>query len=175
MLPASAAVGHDADTFGCVPAGSGWHRPAQARLDTCLHDLVQSFQCCCGGLAGSDIRGGCHASGKKDGRTYCQRPFLIEQCVPEFVQQCVGGLPLAGRHHLGNLAEATACYERALSLQRESGARKDEAEILTHLGDVRQAAGELPQAREAWQQALVILDELHHAGADQVRAKLAGA
>ena len=46
-------------------------------------------------------------------------------------------------HHLGNLAEAAACYQRALSLYRESGDRFAEAEALTHLGDTRHAAGEL--------------------------------
>ncbi len=74
-------------------------------------------------------------------------------------------------HHLGNLAEAAACYQRALSLK--AGDRFSEAGTLTRLGHTRQAAGELAQAREAWQQALEILEELHHPDADQVRAKLA--
>jgi tetratricopeptide (TPR) repeat protein len=76
-------------------------------------------------------------------------------------------------HHLGNFAEAAACYQHALSLFREYGARFDEADALTHLGDTHQAAGELAQAREAWQQALAILDDLQHPDAGQVRAKLA--
>ena len=76
-------------------------------------------------------------------------------------------------HHLGNLAEAAACHQRALSLSRESGYRFGEAATLTHLGDTRQAAGELAQARQAWQQALVILEDLQHLDAEQVRAKLA--
>jgi hypothetical protein len=33
----------------------------------------------------------------------------------------------------------------------------------------------LAQAREAWQQALAILQDLHHPNAGQVRAKLASA
>ena len=75
-------------------------------------------------------------------------------------------------HHLGNLAEAAACYQRALSLYRESGDRFREADTLTHLGDTRHAAGDLAQAREAWQQALAILEDLQHPDAGQVRAKL---
>jgi hypothetical protein len=35
------------------------------------------------------------------------------------------------------------------------------------------AAGELARARDAWQQALAILEDLQHPDADQVRAKLA--
>jgi tetratricopeptide (TPR) repeat protein len=76
-------------------------------------------------------------------------------------------------HHLGNLAEAAACYQRALSLFRESGARFDEAATLTRLGDARHAAGEQVQARQAWQQALAILEDLQHPHAAQARAKLA--
>jgi hypothetical protein len=41
------------------------------------------------------------------------------------------------------------------------------------LGNARHAAGELPQARHAWQQALAIMDDLQHPSADKVRAKLA--
>jgi tetratricopeptide (TPR) repeat protein len=77
-------------------------------------------------------------------------------------------------HHLGNLAEAAACYQRALSLLR-AGDRLQEAVVLTHLGDTRQAAGELAQAREAWQQALAIFEDLQHPDAGQVRAKLSSA
>jgi hypothetical protein len=35
--------------------------------------------------------------------------------------------------------------------------------------------GELTQALEAWQQALTILDDLHHPGAEQVRSKISQA
>jgi tetratricopeptide (TPR) repeat protein len=75
-------------------------------------------------------------------------------------------------HHLGNLAQAAACYQNALGLHREYGARFGEAETLTHLGDTRQAAGELAQARQAWQQALAILEDIQDPDAGQVRDKL---
>jgi tetratricopeptide (TPR) repeat protein len=76
-------------------------------------------------------------------------------------------------YHLGNLAEAVACYQRALGPYQETGDLFQEADTLTRLGDTHHAAGELAQAREAWQQALAILEDLQHPGADQVRAKLA--
>jgi tetratricopeptide (TPR) repeat protein len=76
-------------------------------------------------------------------------------------------------HHQGNLAEAAACYQRALSLFRESGGRYHQADTLNHLGDTLHAADDLPQAREAWQQALSIFDELGHLSADEIRVKLA--
>ena len=78
-------------------------------------------------------------------------------------------------YHAGDFAEAAACYERALSIFRAVGDRWGEADTLTNLGDIRHAAGELPQAREAWQQALAILDDLQHPDAAKVRAKLATA
>jgi tetratricopeptide (TPR) repeat protein len=77
-------------------------------------------------------------------------------------------------HHLGNLGEAAACYQRALSLHREAGDRFTEAKALTHLGETRQAAGNLAQAREAWRHALAIFEDLrNHDDADKVRAILA--
>lgn len=75
-------------------------------------------------------------------------------------------------HHLGNFGEAAACYQRSLDIFREFGDRPSEADILTHLGDTHQATGDLPGAREAWRQALAILEDLQHPDADQVRAKL---
>ena len=46
--------------------------------------------------------------------------------------------------------------------------------MLVHLGDVYHATGDLDQARQAWEQALAILEHLHHSDADQVRARLRG-
>jgi tetratricopeptide (TPR) repeat protein len=76
--------------------------------------------------------------------------------------------------HLGNFARSAAHFESALGLCRDRGDRLNEAEILAHVGDMRHAADELPQAREAWQQALAILDDIQHPDAGNVRAKLAG-
>jgi tetratricopeptide (TPR) repeat protein len=75
--------------------------------------------------------------------------------------------------HLGDFARAAAHFEFALGQCRDYGDRFGEAVILTHVGDARQAVGELPQARQAWQQALTIYKDLEHADADKVRANLA--
>jgi transcriptional regulator with XRE-family HTH domain/tetratricopeptide (TPR) repeat protein len=79
------------------------------------------------------------------------------------------------RLHLGDFTRAAVHFEFALGLCRDYGNRYDEATILTHVGDARHAAGELPQARDAWQQALVIYDDIQHPAAGDVRAKLASA
>jgi tetratricopeptide (TPR) repeat protein/transcriptional regulator with XRE-family HTH domain len=76
--------------------------------------------------------------------------------------------------HLGDYARAAAHFESALGLCRDHGDRYQEAETLTHVGDARHAAGQLPQARQAWQQALTIYEDMQHPDADIVRAKLDG-
>jgi hypothetical protein len=45
--------------------------------------------------------------------------------------------------------------------------------VFTHLGDTHHAAGDPARAREAWRQALAILEDLQRSDAAQVRAKLA--
>ncbi len=52
------------------------------------------------------------------------------------------------------------------------GERYREAVTLNGVGDTHLAAGDPQAARDAWQQALVIFDDFHHAHADQVRTKL---
>jgi tetratricopeptide (TPR) repeat protein len=75
-------------------------------------------------------------------------------------------------HHLGEYPQATTCYQTALAIYRTLGDRYNEADTLTHLGQAHQAAGELASAAHVWRQAIAIVDELGHAEADQVRAKL---
>lgn len=73
---------------------------------------------------------------------------------------------------LGRHVEAADCYEHALAVFRRHHHRLYEADTLDHLGDAWDAAGRPRDARDAWQQALHILDDLHHPGARQVFAKL---
>jgi tetratricopeptide (TPR) repeat protein/transcriptional regulator with XRE-family HTH domain len=73
---------------------------------------------------------------------------------------------------LGNLDEAAACHQDARVLFRELGDRMFEAISLDHLGDIRHVSGDPLTARESWQEALVILDDLRHPDAAQIRAKI---
>jgi tetratricopeptide (TPR) repeat protein/transcriptional regulator with XRE-family HTH domain len=75
-------------------------------------------------------------------------------------------------HHLSNFGEATACYQRSLDIMRELGDRFHEGDVLSRLGDTHLAAGDLLRARQAWQDALAILEGIQHPDAKQVRAKL---
>jgi tetratricopeptide (TPR) repeat protein/transcriptional regulator with XRE-family HTH domain len=74
--------------------------------------------------------------------------------------------------HLGQHNEALACHRQSLQLFRDQGHRYSQANVLTHLGDAHDAAGHPPAARAAWREALGILDDLQHADADSVRARL---
>lgn len=75
-------------------------------------------------------------------------------------------------HHLGHHPHALACYQHALNLWQKLGNRYYQATTLTHLGDAHHASDDPAAACKAWQQALTILDDLHHIDADEVRAKL---
>jgi tetratricopeptide (TPR) repeat protein len=75
-------------------------------------------------------------------------------------------------HHLGHLDRATACYQHALGILRDLGDLFGQADPLGRLGDTRAAATDQSAARHAWQQSLDILQDQHHPGAAQVRAKL---
>ncbi|MDN3354460.1 BTAD domain-containing putative transcriptional regulator [Actinomadura sp. DC4] len=75
-------------------------------------------------------------------------------------------------HHLGDHAKAADCYQHALRLFREVADRYNEADTLIRLGDTHHAVGDRRAAGDAWERALEVLDELGHAGADQVRGRL---
>jgi tetratricopeptide (TPR) repeat protein len=75
-------------------------------------------------------------------------------------------------HRLGDHERGIAHCQEALRAYREFGNRYSEAELLTHIGDAWRAAGDHQAARDAWQQALAILDDLQHPDAAQVRDKV---
>ena len=64
--------------------------------------------------------------------------------------------------------------ERWRSAYRELGDHYNEGDTIARLGDTHHAAGNPQDARDAWQQALTILNDLDHPNADIVRTKLAG-
>jgi len=54
----------------------------------------------------------------------------------------------------------------------ELGDRYHQADILVHLGDTHQAAGDLAEAEQARLRALRIFDDLGHAAAEPLRTQL---
>jgi tetratricopeptide (TPR) repeat protein len=75
-------------------------------------------------------------------------------------------------HQLGHHAQAIDCFHHALRLFRAIDDRYDQADTLSHLGDSYDAAGDPGAAHDSWRQALTIFDDLDHADAHTVRAKL---
>jgi DNA-binding SARP family transcriptional activator/tetratricopeptide (TPR) repeat protein/DNA-binding XRE family transcriptional regulator len=77
-------------------------------------------------------------------------------------------------HHGGRYAEAEDCYGHALQLTKEIDGLYAESIVLHHLGDTHAAVGDPAAAAHAFRRSWRILDELGHADAAAVRAKLDG-
>jgi DNA-binding SARP family transcriptional activator len=75
---------------------------------------------------------------------------------------------------LGHHTEAADCYRRAVRLYAELGFEYPKATTLVNAGDAYHDGGDIPAARDAWKQALAILENLHHRDASEVRARLSG-
>ncbi|HZM76448.1 MAG TPA: BTAD domain-containing putative transcriptional regulator [Candidatus Limnocylindrales bacterium] len=75
-------------------------------------------------------------------------------------------------HQLGDQTAAITCYEHALDLFRAVGDWFHEADVSDHLGDAWVAAGDPVSAARAWQRAVAVLEQLGHADAARVRAKV---
>jgi tetratricopeptide (TPR) repeat protein/transcriptional regulator with XRE-family HTH domain len=74
--------------------------------------------------------------------------------------------------HTGNAGQAISCYQRSLALHRLLADRYQITQLLTHLGDAQRSTGDIDASRNAWTEALDILDDLGHPDADHVRARL---
>ena len=77
-------------------------------------------------------------------------------------------------HQLGRHDEAITCFRTAVGIMDGLSAGYHQAPMLINLGDACHAAGDDDGARQAWQKALAIFDDLHHADAEQARARLSG-
>lgn len=73
---------------------------------------------------------------------------------------------------LGDPECAIRCGRRAVELYRMCGDRYNEADALDHLGDAH-VAGDPGAARDAWQRAAAILEDLGNPDAERTRRKLA--
>ena len=104
---------------------------------------------------------------------YCQQALVIMVAAGDShnVANILDSIGYAYRH-LGHHARAAACYRRAVHMYTELGYRYPRAKTLGYAGDAHYAAGDLPAAQDAWQEALHILGELHHPDADRLRAEL---
>jgi len=105
--------------------------------------------------------------------TYCRQALALHGALGNHAGEAATLDSLGyAHHHLRQHREALACYQRALLLRRDLGDRYEEAGTLTHLGDTQLAAGNPDAARNSWQHALTILQQLDHPDADAVRTRL---
>ncbi|MDX3458331.1 BTAD domain-containing putative transcriptional regulator [Streptomyces sp. ME02-8801-2C] len=75
-------------------------------------------------------------------------------------------------HHLGNLARARLCYERAIRLLRAGGDRYNEAGSINRLGDTLALDGDLETARARWSEAVGIIAPMDPDWASEIREKV---
>jgi Tetratricopeptide repeat len=73
---------------------------------------------------------------------------------------------------LGDYGQAVSCFKQALSTFSETGDHLNRVDTLAHLVETYLATGNQRAADQARQRALAILDDLHHADAAVLRAKL---
>lgn len=103
----------------------------------------------------------------------CQQALdLVQEVGDRHYEPSVADSLGYAHYHLGNHAQAAAFYRHALHLIDQNDAPAQRAETLTYMGDALNAAGKPQAARQAWQEALTILDSLHDPDAGQLRAKL---
>jgi tetratricopeptide (TPR) repeat protein len=103
----------------------------------------------------------------------CQQALTLQQGLDNryseaFVWDSLGYI----HQHLHHHAQSLECFHRAATLFGEIGNRFELAATHTNLGDAYLAAGDHAAASGAWQQAISILDDLHHSSAASIRAKL---
>ena len=105
--------------------------------------------------------------------TSCQEALaLMQELGMREGEACTWSSLGDARHGLADHRQAAICYQRALGLFNVLGDRYSEARTLTRLGDVHLSAGDSGAARRDWAQALRILEEINHADASGVRAKI---
>lgn len=104
---------------------------------------------------------------------YCREALRLQLRLGDHINAATTWDSLGYAHsRLGDQAQAITCYENALDLYRRNGYRIKVAATLVRIADIRHGLGDLAHARVAWQEAHVLLEELCHADAASVLAKL---
>jgi DNA-binding SARP family transcriptional activator/tetratricopeptide (TPR) repeat protein len=101
---------------------------------------------------------------------FCQQAIDLHRELGNTHGEAAAWDSLAHVHqYLGAHACAIECYRAALKLRP---GQYNKADTLTRLGDTYQAAGQTEAAREAWRQALDILEDLRHPSARALQERL---
>jgi tetratricopeptide (TPR) repeat protein len=106
-------------------------------------------------------------------RTQCQHALELYRDVGSRYGEAVTLDSLAYIcHQAGDDGQAIIQYRLAAHQLRRLGALHAAADVLGRLGDACQAAADTTGARDAWQQAIQILDGMQHPGAQETLVKL---
>ena len=109
----------------------------------------------------------------QQGLIHCQQALDLQKEInDQFAQADTLDSIATAYRSLGRHQEAIACYQQAVLVYRDFGHRYSEADTLVCLGDTYLEGANPAAAREVWRSALVILYELRHPDAAQVRDKL---
>jgi DNA-binding SARP family transcriptional activator/tetratricopeptide (TPR) repeat protein len=103
----------------------------------------------------------------------CQQALSLHRELGDLTGEAATWDSLGYAHQgLNHDDQALNCYERALTLFRYNGDLRNQAHVLTNVAEAWAAAGEPRPAQRAWEEALVILDEVDPQQAARLRAKL---
>jgi DNA-binding SARP family transcriptional activator len=131
-----------------------------------------------GGQANALNQAGWHAAHLGDyeyALACCQQALDLRRALGTRYEQAHVWDSLGYIHdRLGHHVQSIECFGAAVELFAEFGDRFEQAMSLGNLGDACRGAGQLAAARDAWQRALDILDDLGHSAAGGFRARLAG-
>jgi tetratricopeptide (TPR) repeat protein len=112
----------------------------------------------------------------EQGLAACTQALGLIPNADDSVWRTVQGATLDGigyaHHHLGHYRDAISSYREALGICQGIGEAWLQAAILDHLGDAYLGAADPTAARDAWKEALAILEDLRQPGSEQVRAKI---
>jgi tetratricopeptide (TPR) repeat protein/DNA-binding XRE family transcriptional regulator len=104
---------------------------------------------------------------------YCEQALALQRQSGDLHMEASTVDSLAYAHsHLGHHAEAAAYYREADDLFERLGYQFDRARALAYAGDAYRAADDVAAARDAWTQALAILDNMNHPLANEVSTNL---
>ncbi len=128
------------------------------------------------------LRGDAQRGDAEQALIYCQQSLdLFQDLGDRWAEAAVLDSIGYAHNRLGHHQQAAGYFEQVLAIDQELGDDLyHQATDYDHLGDTHRDAGHITQAREAWQQALDILDQLvevprlgpGYADPDAIRAKL---
>ncbi len=114
-----------------------------------------------------------HLGRHEQALSYCRKALGLHQEMNNRYGQAQTWDSIGFVHHdAGHHPEAVACYLRAIEQYRELDDRFEEADTLVRLGDTYDEMKNATAAQDAWQAALVILEDIDHPNAVRARAKL---